>query len=460
VPTIISIPGSPTHGAAHQRARAVIAAVRQLLTQPGFLVRHRDRPQSFTRQPTLTFPVILLLILQKTVKSLQAHLDEFLESMAPGRDWNSLTAGAFTRARAKVDHRAYVELNQGALLAQVYHGAHADQVYRWRGWRLLAIDSSLVRLPMTRALGWAFGLVETANDKGQTGVRYPQARISVLYDVGNRFGLEALMVRHKQSEVALAYQHLARVEPSDLVLTDRGFSGYTYFTAVRQRGAHFLGRCSQGSFAIVQQLFDRNEAGVSVTVTLKAPSDQRARLRRKGWPLELAVRFITVRLDTGELEVLATSLLDETAYPTEAFAELYHLRWGIETYYGQLKGRLDLENWSGETEEAVRQDFQAMVFLSNLESVVAPVAQRQLTAKTQHCQHPAQINRAVSLHSLKTQIIALLIGSQSLDETLNKLVRLFMGNPVKVRKNRRSARRPISMHRSYHFQRKVKKTVF
>lgn len=325
----------------------MIAAVRQLLTQPGFLVRHRDRPQSFTRQPTLTFPVILLLILQKTVKSLQAHLDEFLESMAQGRDWNSLTAGAFTRARAKVDHRAYVELNQGALLAQVYHGAHADQVYRWRGWRLLAIDSSLVRLPMTHALGWAFGLVETANDKGETGVRYPQARISVLYDVGNRFGLEALMVRHKQSEVALAYQHLARVEPSDLVLTDRGFSGYTYFAAVRQRGAHFLGRCSQGSFAIVQQLFDRNEAGVSVTVTLKAPSDQRARLRRKGWPLELTVRFITVRLDTGELEVLATSLLDETAYPTEAFAELYHRRWGIETYYGQLKGRLDLENWSG-----------------------------------------------------------------------------------------------------------------
>ena len=199
---------------------------------------------------------------------------------------------------------------------------------------------------------------------------------------------------------------------------------------------------------------------MSVTVTLKAPSDQRARLRRKGWPLELAVRFITVRLDTGELEVLATSLLDETAYPTEAFPELYHMRWGIETYYGQLKGRLDLENWSGKTEEAVRQDFQAMVFLCNLESVVAPAAQRQLSATTQHCQQPAQINRAVSLHSLKTQIIALLIGPRPLEATLITLERLFLGNPVKVRKNRRSARRPVSMHRSYHFQRKVKKTVF
>ena len=62
--------------------------------------------------------------------------------------------------------------------------------------------------------------------------------------------------------------------------------------------------------------------------------------------------------------------------------------------------------------------------------------------------------------ALKTQIIALLIGPRPLKETLAKLERLFRGNPVKVRKNRRSARRPISMHRSYHFQRKVKKTVF
>ena len=458
--TLITLSGPQTHGAAHQRALAVITAVRQRLTQPGFLERHRTRPRAFTRQRTLTFPVVLLFILQKTLKSLQLHLEEFLERLAQGQDWHSLTPGAFTRARAKVDHRAYVELNQEALLAQVYHLDYASQVYRWRGWRLLAIDSSLVRLPMTRALSWAFGLVETANDQGKTGVRYPQARISVLYDVGNRFGLEALMVRHKQSEVALAHQHLARVEPTDLVLTDRGFSGYAYFAAVRQRGAHFLGRCSQGSFAIVQQLFKRNEAGVSVTVTLKAPSNQRARLRRKGWPLELVVRFVTVRLDTDELEVLATSLVDETAYPTAAFSEVYHLRWVIETYYGQLKGRLDLENWSGKTQEAVRQDFQALVFLSNLESVVAPAAQRQLSEATAHRRQPAQINQAVSLHALKHHIIALLMGPKPAEKVLAKLERLFRNNPGKERKDRHPPRHPTSMHRSYHFQRKVKKIVF
>ena len=460
MPTLISISGPESPAAAHQRALAVITAVRQRLTQPDFRQRHRRRPTAFTRKCTLTFNLVVLLLLQKTLKSMQLHLDELLEQLAAGQAWNPLTSGALTRARAKLGHQAYAELNQQCLLAQVYRAEYADQVYRWRGWRLLAIDSSLVRLPMTKALGWAFGLVTTANDKGLTGVRYPQARISVLYDVGNRLGVEALMVRHKTSEVTLAHQHLAQVDRHDLVLTDRGFSGFTYFVAVRQRDAHFLARCSQGSFAIVKELFARNEAGVSVTVSLKAPSGQRARLRRKGWPVELVVRFVTVRLTTGELEVLATSLLDETAYPPAAFAEVYHLRWGIETYYGQLKGRLDLENWSGRTEEAVRQDFQAMVFLSNLESVIAPAAQRQLTQNTAHCRLPAQINRAVSLHALKSQILGLLLGSRPIEKVLVKLERLFISNPVRVRKNRQAPRRPMSMHRSYHFQRKVKKIVF
>ena len=48
---------------------------------------------------------------------------------------------------------------------------------------------------------------------------------------------------------------------------------------------------------------------------------------------------MTRRLATGELEVLVTTLLDETTYPTQEFKELYHYRWGIETYYGAWKGR-------------------------------------------------------------------------------------------------------------------------
>src|SRR5436189_6480737 len=88
-------------------------------------------------------------------------------------------------------------------------------------------------------------------------------------------------------------------------------SSYSWVVAVRARGAHFVSRCSRASFAVAQHLFQQDRAGMSVRATLKAPQELRAECRRRGWPLEVDVRFVTVRLSTGELEVLVTSLLDQ-----------------------------------------------------------------------------------------------------------------------------------------------------
>jgi hypothetical protein len=112
----------------------------------------------------------------------------------------------------------------------------------------------------------------------------------------------------------------------------------------------------------------------------------------------LSVRLISLRLPTGELEVLAPSLLDEAAYPSQAFGPLYALRWGIETFYGLLKGRLGLEHFSGESLEAVRQDFFSCVFLSNVESVFACAGPAGTDAQRRH---PARVNRAQSFQALK-----------------------------------------------------------
>ena len=61
--------------------------------------------------------------------------------------------------------------------------------------------------------------------------------------------------------------------------------------------------------------------------------------------------------------------------PTREFLRVYHWRWQHETYHQMLKGRLDLENWSGQTVEAVRQVVQAAVFVSNMETLLSQQAQ-------------------------------------------------------------------------------------
>lgn len=437
----------------------LITALRQCLRDEKFIARHRVRPADFTRQRSLPFDRLMIFILQKTTKSIQRHLHEF---------WNQLalqlatvvTPGALTQARAKFKHTAFIELNQGTFLPLVYAPAQADTIQRWRAHRLLGVDSSLVRLPRSETTASEFGLVEIKNHLGATGTCYPEGRISVVYDLLNQIGLDGRLEKSTLGEVELASQQLPHLAAGDVLLWDRGFTGFVLMARVRARDAHFVGRCSKSSFAAAQEMFRVNRAGRSKLVKLVATTDQRAELQRLGLPRELIVRFVSVRLPTGELEVLVTSLLEAAAYPTAEFLTVYHWRWNHETYYGRLKGRLDLENWSGQSAEAVRQDFHAAVLLANLESVLSGPAQAEAAARSASAKHPRQINRAVSYHALKDRLLDLLMADTPVEEIIVELQARFMGSPVTVRPKRPRLRQKLSLHRSYHFQRNVRKTVF
>src|SRR5215510_11235939 len=94
----------------------LIETMRRQFNDGQFIGRHRVRPEDFTRQRQLTFPIVMLLTLQKTVKSIQRHLHEFLEELAGEELFEPVTTGAWTHARAKLKHTAFIELNQRSLL--------------------------------------------------------------------------------------------------------------------------------------------------------------------------------------------------------------------------------------------------------------------------------------------------------------------------------------------------------
>jgi hypothetical protein len=403
---------------------------------------------------------MVMLLLQKSLKSLQARLHEAVGQLIKAVQGRGLSAGAITHARAKLGASTFVELNQQAVLPLVYKSDHQALVERWRGHRVLGIDSSVVRLPRNEEVAKKFGWMECSQDGGAQQERYPLGRFSVLYDLFNEVALEARLEPWKVAEESMAHQHLGCIEAGDILLTDRGYTSYWWVWDVLSRRGHFVSRCSRSSFAVAQMLFKQNRGGVSVRAVLRAPKEFKGECRKRGWPLEVEVRFVTVRLKTGELEVLITSLLDSQDYPTEDFAALYWRRWGQETFYRRLKSRLDLENCSGLTVHAVEQDFAATVLLSNVESIVIGPARAELAARTNERKLPAQINRALSLHALKTRLIDLLASELPAEVVLSQLTLWFQDNPVSVRKRRKVPRNEPSAARSYHFQRYVRKLVF
>ena len=438
-------------------SKTIIETIRRVLGSSSFCDRHKRRLQDFTRQRHFCFMSSVVFLLQKTVRSMQLHVHEFFDRL--GEKGPPVTASAWSQARLKLSHTAFIELNQQAILEPVYAAGSDFGVERWRGHRLVGIDSSLIHLPNTPEVGREFGWVACQNQEGPCG-RYAQGRLSVLTDVLNRLALQTFLVGWETGERTLAVEHLSALGPEDIALLDRGFASYELFARFIARPRAFVCRCARSSFAVVNRLFEENRAGQSVTVELRPPNGTAGEIGAAGLPERITVRFVTVRLSTGELEVLATNLLDEDAYETAAFGELYHYRWGIETYYGLLKGRLDLENFTGRSPEAVRQDVYATIFLSNLESVLTRPTQRQMAHSSPERQHACQVNRAVSFHALKFHMIELLLSQEPPHQVIQKLEGLFASTPVAVRPERKTPRKKTSAWRSYWFQRHVRKSVF
>lgn len=113
-------------------------------------------------------------------------------------------------------------------------------------------------------------------------------------------------------------------------------------------------------------------------MTLQVHHTKRGEIRERGLSEQITVRLVRLALADGTTEALVTHLLDEQRDPTAGFGPLYNLRWGVETFYGRLKTRLILQNFSGYTVEAVKQDFFAAVFLTGLETLLTDEAQLQL----------------------------------------------------------------------------------
>ncbi len=91
---------------------------------------HRQSESDFIRNRILSFPVMILLLLQKGSRSLQLMLNEFIQIKWPDM---TVTHGAFSKARKKLKHTVFIELNQKAIVDVMYR----DEEYKtYKGHRL------------------------------------------------------------------------------------------------------------------------------------------------------------------------------------------------------------------------------------------------------------------------------------------------------------------------------------
>jgi hypothetical protein len=133
---------------------------------------------------------------------------------------------------------------------------------------------------------------------------------------------------------------MARLKKGDLLLIDNGFYYLQAFLKIRQRGAHFLIPAKTTHRPKVLQKL--------------GPSDYLCQL--ESGQQTLIVRVIYVERKGFRRRRLVTSLLDPTAFPATEFSDLYHRRWGVETFYRDFKQTLRVTHWHCRTPSTFEQE--------------------------------------------------------------------------------------------------------
>jgi hypothetical protein len=412
----------------------LIADLQTSLRSPEVIEHYRVNEKQWTRQRELSFEKVAVLILQGHRCCLQTNLNRFYQAMGELPDMPS--SSAYCQARQKLSPELFIHLNDQA--TEHFYRAEAEEppLASWKGHRLVGADGSVVNLPDTPETRRHYTVQQTP-----AGERV-QALGCALYDVIHQVGLRVDLSRKRAEKHFLFETALSVTRPGDLLLMDRGYADYAVMAFCRKHQRDFLIRMPAQSFSRVNA-FRRSEATDQV-VELKLPDKQKRWVRQQQLAETLRVRLIKVVLDSGEVEVLATSLLDGQLYPAEDFKPLYAQRWGIETYWGRLKNLLEVERFSGYSLRAIQQDFYGMAFLATLQSVLAHSDQEQLRQASQPHRYAQQVNHSVGYSALLDSVVALLMDPErNSEQTLEALHHLFQTSPTLQRPGRKYPRKQL-----------------
>jgi len=398
-----------------------------------FLNTARKRPQDFTRNRKMPFGLLVLFMLNMVKSSIQTCLDRFFEQI--GQEDIHMTQQSFSEAREKIKWEAFRELFRA--IADLIYTAFYET---WHGYRVSAIDGSKMQMPDDPTLRAHFGTV----GKGSTAAT---GQGSALYDVYNNVLMDAQLEPIETDERELALRHIDVLcgMPSfgkECIIFDRGYASFDLIKHLNGRGVHFVMRVRR-KFSLP---IDRLSEGDHYSVILQ----------KSGYE-DISVRVIKFTLPSGEEETLVTDITDKRM-GLQAFKALYFKRWPIETKYDELKNRLQVENFSGRTVNAIMQDFFITMYMSNVIAVASWESQVDVDEERElkDNKYSYHVNNNHAIGTFKDRfILAVLEPNPRLRrKRIRRILYLLTLHPVPTRPDRSISRNPSPRKAKFRHNRK------
>lgn len=324
----------------------------------------------FTRDRKLSFDKLVHLLLGMRGNSINKEIYDYFKDDA------LMTSSAFVQQRNKLLPEA---------MEYLLHefNAQCNDTKTYEGYRLYAVDGTDVNIAKNPDTD---SYVENGQNEG-----YNQLHINALYDLLNKTYVDAIIQpRPKMYEVKATIDMIKRNSLSDktILIADRGYGSMNLMEHIhRTENLEYLIRVKNDYIKEIKVL-PMKELDTTITIELRTIQTNEDKLlyeqgkakwiigpskfgkEKKGitWdfesPFTMTLRVVRFKITENTYETIVTSL-NRFAFPVSKIKELYHLRWGIETSFRELKYAIGLVNFHAKKEDFIKQEIFARLIMYN-----------------------------------------------------------------------------------------------
>lgn len=335
---------------------------------------HPDK--NFTRNRKLPFITMIEMIMKMGGGSLSKELLEWFDYAE-----DTVSVSAFVQQRSKIRYDAFQFIFKTMT-------RRCDEQLLFKGYRLIAVDGSDLRLPANKDDAFSF----IRNDEETKG--YNLLHLDAFYDLLQHIYVDASI----QSKVGMN-EHKALVgmiDQSDIsnkviLIADRGYESFNNIAHCQEKGWNYVIR-SKESYGIKYTTPDTDTFDIDTVITLtRRQTKETSSLIQKNperyrWiqphttfdylcPREdkmydLPIRIVRFKISDTQSETIFTNL-PRNQFCDEAIKALYKTRWRIETAFKELKYNIGLASIHSKKQNLIFQEIYAKLTMYNVLSFIA-----------------------------------------------------------------------------------------
>lgn len=209
----------------------------------------------------MSFVDLVLFMMNMVNNTMQRELNDFIKNVK--KEPIKYGKSAMSKARIKISPELFIDLNEG-MLDDIYEDKAEVKLHH--GFRIMGIDGSTLALPnmdilkdkkQSEDIKEIYG--KGSNHKGEYGAT---PRISMIYDLENKFILDGILSSLHSSEGFMAIEHIDKLlkykkrikaKYKDLLIYDRGYPSMGLIKYHYKHKLDFLMRVSSSSFKAVAE---------------------------------------------------------------------------------------------------------------------------------------------------------------------------------------------------------------